>query len=99
MAVHVGALGEVPPRWRFGFAWPDAHRTARDEGATIGWTGARGLAAGFGEARRIDAVEPAGPEFRYRGGEQVGIGMLRRLHDHAPRAALHHLAGIEDHHL
>ena len=78
---------------------PVTHRTARDEGATIGGTGARGLAARFSKARRVDAVEPAGPEFRYRGGEQVGIGMLRRLHDHAAGAALHHLAGIEDHHL
>src|SRR4029453_17914192 len=69
------------------------------EGATVGLAGARRLAARFGEAGRVDAVEPARPEFRYRGGEQVGIGMLRRLHDHAAGTALHHLAGIEDHHL
>src|SRR5215212_5891016 len=99
MAVHVGALGEAPQRRRLGFARAGAHRAARDEGTTVGLAGARRLTARFGKVRRVDTVEPAGPEFRYRGGEQVGIGMLRRLHDHAAGTALHHLAGIEDHHL
>src|SRR4249919_2005921 len=91
MAVHVGALGEAPQRRRLGFARSDAYRAARDEGTTVGLAEARRLAARFGKTRRIDAVEPARPQFRYRGSEQIGIGMLRRLHDHAAGATLHHL--------
>src|SRR4029450_8090545 len=59
MAVHVGALGEAPQRRRLGFARPGAHRTARDEGATVGLAGGGRGARRLGEAGRVEGFEAA----------------------------------------
>ncbi len=99
MASHVGALGEAAERRRLAFARPAAHGQRATKAQRSDWLGR--AASPRASARRTASMPSSQPGLSsgIEDGQQVGIGMLRRLHDRAAGATLHHLAGIEDHHL